>query len=119
MLGTQTSNPKKPTDYLATYGLWLGTAILAVYLIALVPDIVMSIYAWLLVFIGRTVQVRSAFEAAALGQGATILMAIIAIAIIVGGFEYHRKHVGETRSLKVLGWTLGIQLLTLVIGFVL
>ncbi len=115
----QTSTQKKPADYLATYGLWLGTAILAVYEIALVPDIAISIHAWLLVLSGRTAQVRSNFEAAALGQGVTLVMAIIAIAVIVGGFEYHRKRVGEARSLKILLWTLGIQVFILALGLLL
>ena len=89
----------------------------AAYLIASVPETVVSMYARLLVLSSRTVQARSAFEAAALAQGATIVMAIFAIAIIVGGFEYHRKHVGEARSLKILGWTLGIQVFILAFGF--
>ena len=45
---TQTSTSRKLTDYLTTYGLWLGTVILAVYEISLVRNIIGSIYArWL------------------------------------------------------------------------
>jgi hypothetical protein len=115
---SQISTQKRPIDYLTTYGMWLATAVLAGYQIALVPNIVISIYARLTVLFDQTTLTRSTFEAAALGQGATIVMAIFAITIIIGGFEYHRKHVGETRSLKVLIWTLGIQLSILVLGFI-
>jgi len=117
--GTQTSIPKKLSDYLATYGLWLGTTILAVYEISLVRNIVDSIYTQWLFTSGRNPQVRAAFEATALGQGITIVMAILAIAIIIGGFEYHRKHVGEPKALRVLVWTLGIQIFILVLGLIL
>ena len=47
------------------------------------------------------------------------MMAILAIAIIIGGFEFHSKHVGETKTLKILAWTLGIQVIILVLGLVL
>jgi hypothetical protein len=115
----QTSTPKKLIDYLATYGLWLATAILAVYEINLVREIVDSIYGRWLSGTDRTSQVRTAFEATALGQGITVVMAILAIAIVIGGFEYYSKRVGETRSLKILAGTLAIQIFILALGLVL
>lgn len=116
MLSTQTSESRKPSDYLATYGLWLGTVILAIYEISLVREIILSIYAWFLVISDRTAQVRADFQAAALGQGVTIVMAILAIAIIIGGFEYHHRRVGDPKALKILLWTLGVQIVILAIG---
>lgn len=115
----QTSAPKKLGEYLATYGLWLATAVLAVYEINLVREIVDSIYGRWLIGTDRTSQVRSAFEATAIGQGITVVMAVLAIAIIIGGFEYHSKRVGETKSLKVLAGTLAIQIFILAFGLVL
>ena len=116
---TQTSTPKKISDYLTTYGLWLATAILAVYEISLVRNIVAAIHARGIALTDRTAQVRSAFEATALAQGITVVMAILAIAIIIGGFEYHSKHVGESKTLKMLAWTLGIQVFILALGLIL
>jgi len=116
---TQTSTSRKLTDYLTTYGLWLATVILAVYEISLVRNIVGSIYAHVLALADRSTQVIAAFEATALAQGITVGMAILAIAIIIGGFEIHSKHVGETKTLKILAWTLGIQMIILVLGLVL
>jgi hypothetical protein len=118
MFTSQASTPKKFSSYLATYGMWLMTAILAVYQIALVREIVLSIYAWVLFWTGRNAQVRTDFEAAALGQWVTIVMAILAIVLIIGGFEYYHKRVGDAKALKILSWTLGIQGLILLIGFV-
>jgi hypothetical protein len=114
-----TSTPKKLVDYLATYGLWLATAILAVYEINLVREIVDSIYGRWLSSTDRSSQVRTAFAATALGQGITIVMAILAIAIVIGGFEYHCKRVGETRSLRILAGTLAVQIFILAFGLVL
>lgn len=116
---TQISSSKKPSDYLLTYGLWLSTTILAVYEISLVRNIVDSIYTRWLLLSGRTAQLKAAFEATTLAQGVTIGMAILAIVIIIGGFEYHSKRVGETKTLKILAWTLGIQTLILILGIVL
>ena len=119
MLSTQSTNPKPLSAYLATYGLWLTTAILAVYEISLVREIVASLYAWLVVLFDRTAQYKTNFEAAAMAQGITLVMGILAIVIIIGGFEYHHKRVGQGQSLKVLLWTLGIQVGILVLGLVL
>ena len=80
MLHTQTTQPKKWTAYLMTYGLWLGTAILAVYEAALASDLVISAYSRFIELTNRNAQVRSHFEAVTLAQIATITMAIIAIA---------------------------------------
>ena len=118
MLTSQTATPKKFSAYLVTYGMWLLTAVLAVYQIALVREIVLSIYAWFLFLTGRNAQVRTDFETAALGQGVIVVMAIFAIAVIIGGFEYCHKRVGDAKALKILGWTLGIQVLILVLGLV-
>ena len=117
--GTQISTPKKLSDYLTTYSLWIGTTILAVFEISLVRNIVDSIYTRWMVFSDRPAQLRAAFGATALGQGITIVMALMAIAIIIGGFEYHSKRVGEPKAMKVLVWTLGIQIFILVLGIVL
>jgi hypothetical protein len=116
MLGTQTQNSKKFTHYLSTYGLWLGTAVLAVLEIGLVRNLVLSLYAWVAVLKGREIQVQGTFTGVALSQWATILMAIVAIGIIMGGFEYHHKRVGQPKSTRVLLWTLGVQAAILLLG---
>jgi hypothetical protein len=116
MLGTQTQTPKKFTHYISTYGLWLGTAVLAVVEIGLVRNLVLSLYAWVGTLKGQAIQVRGTYTGVALSQWATILMAIIAIGIIMGGFEYHHKRVGEPKSRRILLWTLGVQAIILLLG---
>jgi len=116
MLGTQTQTPKKFTQTLTTYGLWLGTAVLAVVEIGLIRNLVLSLYAWISTLQDRTVQVRGTFTGVALSQWATILMAIVAIGVIMGGFEYHHRRVGDPKSTRILLWTLGVQAVILLLG---
>ena len=117
-LNTQLGTPKKASDYLATYGMWLASAALAVYEISLVREFVTSLYAWWLVLSDRSVQVRSNFEATSLAQIVTLVMGVLAIVIIIGGFEYHHKRVGDRKARKVLLWTLGVQLAVLALGWI-
>ena len=116
MLGTQTQTPKKFTHYLTTYGLWLGTAVLAVVEIGLVRNLTLSLYAWVVSLKDQVTQVRGTFTGVALSQWATILMAIVAIGVIMGGFEFHHRRVGEPKSLRILLWTLGVQAIILLLG---
>jgi len=87
MQNVYSNTPKKFSDYLATYGLWLSTAVLSVYQITVVWEIVLSLHAWLNVLSGRNLQLRAAFESVAIGQPVIIGMALVAIVIIIGGFE--------------------------------
>jgi hypothetical protein len=95
--------------YVETFGLWLATAVLAFYEILVVRNLVFDLYARLLAAFGSTVAVSDHFWATALGQASVYVMVFVAIAVIIGGFEYHYKRVGDPRSRKLLLWTLGIQ----------
>ena len=104
--------------YIETFGLWLATAVLAFYEILVVRDIVFSLYARLVAALDNSVQVTDRFLATALGQASVYIMVVVAIAIIIGGFEYHHKRVGNPRSRKILLWTLGIQVGILLLGLI-
>ena len=98
-----------------TFGLWLVTAVLAFFEILAVRDIVFNGYARFVVAFNGAVRTADYAVATWLGQGAAYLMVVVAIAIVIGGFEYHRQHLGQPRSLKILLWTLGIQLTILLV----
>lgn len=104
--------------YIETFGLWLVTAVLAFYEILVVREIVFSLYARLVAALGNNVQVTERFLATALGQASVYIMVVVAIAIVIGGFEYHHKRVGDPRSRKILLWTLGIQVGILLLGLI-
>jgi len=99
--------------------MWLGTAVLSVYEIGLIRNIVLSICAWLMVLSGRNLQVRATFQGSAVSQIFTILMAIVAIITINGGFEYIHKRVGQAAVLKMLAWILGVQVFILALRLIL
>lgn len=93
-----------------TFGLWLVTAVIAFFEILAMRDIVYNLYARLIVAFNGTARTADYAMATWLGEAAVYVMVVAAIVIIIGGFEYHRQHIGQPRSLKILLWTLGIQL---------
>jgi len=119
MLENRLNNTRTWVDYLMTFGLWLATAALAVWEIPGVADLVVGIYARYLTATQAVAQVAENFMGSVLGQGTALVMGLFAVVVIIGGFEYHQRRVGQPESLKVLGWTLGIQLIlaTLVVIF--
>jgi len=89
--------------------LWALTAYLAGYQIFLIRSIVASVYLYLLENLSITITVLDRLSATGVGNIASLIMAIIAIVIVVGGFDYHWSYGGEPRSFKVLAGTLAFQ----------
>ena len=98
-----------------TFGLWLVTAVLAFFEILAVRDVVYTLYARLIVAFNGAVQTADYAVATWLAQAAVYTMVVVAIAVVIGGFEYHRRHIGQSRSLNILLWTLAIQLAILLV----
>ena len=89
---------------------WGLTAYLAGYQIFLIRSIVSSVYLSLLENFSIPINVLERLSATGVGNIASLIMAIIAIVIVVGGFDYHWSHGGEPNSFKLLAITLGFQL---------
>jgi len=94
--------------------LWALTALLAGYEVFLARHIVSRLYLRLLDRLDLTVNVLERLGATGLGNIAALVMAGLAIAIVVGGFDYHWKYGGQKRSFRLLAWTLGLQVIVLV-----
>ena len=96
--------------------LWTGTAILAGYEIFLTRYIVTQLY--FLVQNNREVPITVLTKLSATGVGniASLGMAIVAIAIVVGGFDYHWRHGGEKKSFQILVLTLIFQSIFLILN---
>jgi len=90
--------------------LWALTAYLAGYQIFLVRSIVSNIYLIVLENFEVPINVLERLSATGIGNIASLTMAIIAIVIVVGGFDYHWNHGGEPRSFKLLAGTLAFQM---------
>ena len=98
-----------------TFGLWLVTAVLAFFEIVAVRTIVFNVYARFVITFNGAGQTGDHAVAIWLGQASVLVMTIIAIALTIGGFEYHYRHLGHPQSMKVLLWTLGIQAVILLV----
>jgi hypothetical protein len=91
--------------------LWVGTAIVGLYEIFLVRETLFRIYARIS-FSGLK---RDYWRALALGNWALIPLALVWIALVVGGGEYHYRRVGQRSSWKLFGWTIAAELFVLIL----
>jgi len=90
--------------------LWLGTAVLGIYEIFLIREMLFCAYA--LVMGGPSTQ-TDYWGALALGNWALIPLSIVWIALVMGGGEYHYQRVGQRSSWKLFGWTIAAELIVL------
>ena len=85
--------------------LWALTALLGGYEIFLVRIIVTRLYLRLLDSLDLTVNVLERLGATGFGNIAALLMAVLAVAVVVGGFDYHWKYGGQKPSFRLLDLT--------------
>jgi hypothetical protein len=93
---------------LLAFILWVGTAIVGLQNIVVIWDIV----TWGLVLAG----VEFSYVLV-LGLVLIIPTAILWIAVVIGGGEYHFTHLGQPRSWKLFGWTIAGELFILLLGY--
>lgn len=93
--------------------LWAGTAVLGLYEIALVREMLFRIYAQFWSSSGS--HGMDYWRAVALGNWAVLPLAIVWIALVIGGGEYHFKRVGQHSSWKLFGWTVAAELFILML----
>ena len=98
----------KPSVQAATLGLWLATAVLGFLALPKALNILLRIYAGFWGDYG--LYGRTYSTAVALRQFLVLPLAMIVIAVIIGGAEYHYRHIGEPRSWRLFAQTLGAEL---------
>jgi len=97
--------------------LWVGTAILGLYEIFLVREILFRLYAR---FWGSSDgRGQDYWRALALGNWALIPLSVLWLALVVGGGEYHYRRVGQRSSWKLFGWTIAVEVLILILPWIL
>jgi hypothetical protein len=100
---------------LLTYGvtvvLWLGTALVGLYEIFVMRELLYHVY----VLLGG----RDPGVAAALGAWGVMLLALVWIGAFLGGGEYHYQHVGEAPSWRLFGWTIAVEVTILALAYLL
>ena len=97
-----------------TFILWAVTAVVGLVEILVVRRIVERGYMRLWGDSSR----GSYWTAVNLGMWATLILALIYIAFVIGTGEYHRSKVGQRSSWKLFGWTIAIELLILLLSLV-
>ncbi len=110
------SQSKKITYWLLTIVLWLATVALGFLAFIAFQDIVTTSVGFL---VARNpdigiVETRGWITTAR--NVSTIIGGLVWLAVMVGGMEYHFRHVGQRRSLRIFAWTLGIEVALVVIS---
>lgn len=94
--------------------LWAATALVGLYEIVLLRDMIFRLYARFWVrYDGRG---KDYWRALALGNWALVPLSIAWIALVVGGGEYHYKRFGQRGSWKLFGWTVVVETLVLALA---
>jgi hypothetical protein len=97
-----------PRVYGLAYGLWFATAVLGVLTFIAGREMIVRTYARFFPLDARLAQA---------GQGGlslvnilvTLPLATLAIAIIIGGFEYQHRNMGKPKAWQILSRTLAIE----------
>ena len=106
--------PNKTLAAVVTFVLWLGTAVLGLQEIVIVRDLILrlgALFAGGGEALGPEYWAGRSFE----GMGTVIVLALVYIAIVLGGAEYHYQHFNQLRSWKLFGWTYAVMLSILIL----
>lgn len=102
---------------LLTTVLWLLSVALGIYLIVPLRDTLLLLYAWIVSAgdPGALQRQNSYWSAVFISQVLVVLLGLMVGGLAVATGEYHAKHGGERSSWRLLGWTLGSELLLLLV----
>jgi hypothetical protein len=97
--------------------LWALTATLSIVLIPTTLDAVTSVYA---AFWGEESPLgRAYWSAVFIRQMLTIPLAMFAVAVIIGGAEFHFRNLDTKRSWRLLAYTLALEVALLLVALTL
>lgn len=91
--------------WVVSIALWLGTAVLGLYEIALLREMLLRAY----VRFGPPSSLLLQ-QAQALGSWGVFFMGALWVAIVIGGGEFHYRHAGQRASWRLFGLTVLVQL---------
>lgn len=94
--------------------LWIFTAALGLVEIWIVREMTLRVYARF--FADETALGNVYRGSVALGNWLVFILAIVWIGLVIGGGEYHFKHVGKPKSWKLFARTIAVQLSILVLA---
>jgi hypothetical protein len=108
----------KRVTFVVAFVLWLATAAIGLWEIALGRDILIGLFAR---FSDVSQSEYEAFKqaqlAGSLGIGLIMVLAIVWIIAFIGGAEYHYRYLGQPRSWRLFAWTIVIEIAILVLAW--
>ena len=96
--------------------LWLVAALLGLWEIVVVREMVLRIYSRL--FVGERTSGHEYWGGVALGNWLVLILGVIWISVAIGLGEYTYRHLGEPGPWKWFGRVIGVQLALLVLAFI-
>jgi len=115
MLEEESLQPRKAWLGLFAFALWLSTAVVGLLEINTVLTMATRVYAQFwgdYGFYGRDY-----FAGVALRQILVFPLALLLIAVVIGGGEYHYRRFGQPRSWRLFGWVIAVELSILALAF--
>ena len=104
-------------------GLWLLTAVLWVATVGLwflafiaFQDIATTAVGYILAGDPEVDVVQARGWVTTTRNVSTMIAGVLWLIMVIGGMEYHFRHVGQRRSWRIFAWTLGIELLLIAIS---
>jgi hypothetical protein len=98
----------------ATFVLWAFTAVLGMFEILVIRDMVLRVYARF--FADDRAYGTDYWGGVALGQVVVVILAIVWIGLVIGAAEYHYKYYGQRRSWRLFARVIGVELAILVLA---
>jgi hypothetical protein len=103
-----TIRPRFIISAILSFILWLGTFFIGLLNIIVIRDLTIAAY----------ISTGGSPEGASVVTILTVLIAaMVYIGVVIGGAEYHYKHIGQPSSWKLFSWTIVIQLLIMVLPY--
>lgn len=110
-MSNDTTQPRRISAGVLAFILWIITAAVGLLDILAVRNIArgIAVRVW-----GGATGTSGYWALVNAGNWSVVAMALVWIVVVVGGGEYHRSRVGQSRSWKLFGWTIGIEVLILI-----
>ena len=125
MLNSQPLHIKKSLTVVVTVLLWVLMAALGILCVLALRELVLSLYVLSLaevpsygdfLLLAPQGYNQSYWRGVALMQWSTFLLAILWIAVVIGGAEYLFRNLGRSITWKFLSWAIGLELVVLIVG---
>lgn len=101
---------RKPLAYVLAFGMWSLTAVIAVWEVLLVRAAAQRLLIRFFLGHGSPSELLATVRALPISNVVGLLMGVLALAILIGGFDFYFEQAGKRRSWVIFSWTLGIQL---------